>query len=883
MQPRLYIFLVFTFLTVSVFPQQEANNWYFGEFAGLSFGSGVPVAQTNGALSTMEGCSSISSSSGALRFYTDGIQVWNRNHVQMPNGFGLKGDPSSTQSGIIIPKPASTNLYYIFTIDDVANGNGGDKGINYTLVDMNLQQWKGDVVDTVKNVNLTTPMCEKVTAVGHSNGFDTWVITQKWETNHIYSYLVTNDGVNHTPVISEGGVVISGSVHNAKGYMKVSPDGEVLAKANAGLHSVEIFDFNNSSGQATNARLIPGIAGEPYGIEFSPDGKLLYVNTWKNNGGKELLQYDLEAGDITAIIASKYQVATGTEGALQIAPDNRIYVAMNNSSSLSRINQPNTYGPDCNFEYGTISLGGKTSRWGLPPFIQSFFSFNAAFYNDKPCFTIPTQFYENSSQEPDSVLWTFGDPNSGDDNISRLNDPLHLFTAVGLYAVSLTVWIEGVEVDVNHLVIVADKPEINLGADSTLCDGESLFLDAGEGFDSYLWSNGETTRTITVNSTGEYWAEIGVDGNCFNRDTIEVEFAANPIADAGTSQSIVVGTSTVLNGNAESGTPPYSYLWTPASQLIQNDIQNPTTVALFAPQVYSLGISDANNCSSTQSEVLIDVYEPGDDLSAIGNINPATICRGEEVNVSAIASGGSPEYSYYWTTTPPGPTWSTAEFTDTPDANRTYNLTVTDSEGTNFNVTLGVIVNQLPEIELKPDNVAWYRPDTIKACVRDTVYLDAWESGEEPPLNTNFLWTPSGQIDRVYNALTNGSWIDFQTHTVQVTDGATGCKNQNGITIFFDFNECAIGVEETPEEYQVIGIHPNPNNGRFTLEINENLKNIELEIVDVKGQRIEHQLLQGEFFKGDEININVEFPQKGVYFILFNSNGKQFVKKIFIN
>ncbi len=353
--------------------QMESANWFFGENAGLTFKNYLPEAITDGSLSTMEGCSSISDQEGHLLFYTDGITVWNKDHQQMPHGNNLLGNPSSSQSGIIVARPASDNLYYMFTIDDVAQGPGGSYGINYSLVDMRLLNWKGDVVDTVKNVNLTKPMCEKLAAVGHANGLNIWLIAQKWGTNHIYSYLITNEGINETPIISELGLVINGNIDNAKGYMKVSPNGEVLAKANAGMKNVEIFDFNNATGIVSNARLITGILGEPYGIEFSPDNKLLYVSSWKDHVGKYLLQYDLEAGNIDDIIASQYIVATGTEGALQIAPDNRIYVAMNNSGSLSRINQPNKIGVDCDFEYAIVSLGGRTCRWGLPDFISSIF------------------------------------------------------------------------------------------------------------------------------------------------------------------------------------------------------------------------------------------------------------------------------------------------------------------------------------------------------------------------------------------------------------------------------------------------------------------------------------------------------------------------------
>jgi len=348
--------------------QMESSNWYFGEFAGLSFNNGFPEANINGALTTWEGCTSISSSSGELLFYTDGSNIWNREHVLMPNGSGLLGSISSSQSALVIQKPQNDSLYYLFTIDDVAHGNGGSFGLNYSIINMNLDSDLGDVIEEEKNNELTSPMCEKITATKHANGVDVWVLSQKWGTNDIYAYLLTAEGIDTEAVISSSGIIISGIIDNAKGYMKVSPNGSIIAKANAGMHSVEIFDFNNATGIVTNPRVIPGMAGEPYGIEFSPDNKLLYVNTWKNQSGQRLLQYDLEAGDINDIIASKYIVGTGTNGALQMAPDNRIYVAMNGSGGLSRISQPNKYGIECGFEFNTISLGGKSSQYGLPNF-----------------------------------------------------------------------------------------------------------------------------------------------------------------------------------------------------------------------------------------------------------------------------------------------------------------------------------------------------------------------------------------------------------------------------------------------------------------------------------------------------------------------------------
>ena len=101
--------------TLFVFAQNEGNIWYFGENAGLDFNSGVPVVLTDGQLVTQEGCASIADNNGDLLFYTDGMTVYNKQHTIMPNGYGLLGNNSSTQSAIIVKQPGSASIYYIFT------------------------------------------------------------------------------------------------------------------------------------------------------------------------------------------------------------------------------------------------------------------------------------------------------------------------------------------------------------------------------------------------------------------------------------------------------------------------------------------------------------------------------------------------------------------------------------------------------------------------------------------------------------------------------------------------------------------------------------------------------------------------------------------------
>ena len=246
------LFVIFSLFGLFLHAQNEASNWYFGENAGLSFdlsGNRI-INKTDGQLNTREGCSSISDDDGNLLFYTDGVTVWNRDHVQMVNGFDLHGDSSSTQSAIIVPKPASTSIYYVFTVD---NGiDGVNYGLNYSEVDMTLNFGLGAV--TVKNTNLL-PLCsEKITAVLKDCLTEAlWVVTfapqdvtqQVFNTYH--SFEISDMGVNTNSVKS----TFTNQITEPRGYLKLSPDGTKVACANV-KSGLFLYDFDAAAGTLSN-------------------------------------------------------------------------------------------------------------------------------------------------------------------------------------------------------------------------------------------------------------------------------------------------------------------------------------------------------------------------------------------------------------------------------------------------------------------------------------------------------------------------------------------------------------------------------------------------------------------------------------------------------
>lgn len=470
---KLQFFFLFVFFLFFFFgqAQQQAANWYFGNKAGLNFSSGNPTPLLDGQLNQLEGCASISDSDGNLLFYTDGSVVYNQNHQLMQNGTGLLGNSSSSQSAIVIPAPNSTNLYYIFTVDAAENASAN--GLNYSVVNMDLAGGLGAIIPDQKNMLLYTPVSEKVTAIRHTNGTDFWVVSHKLQSDQFISYLVTQAGVNATPVTTaigdfhdQGGF---STTVGARGCLKASPDGTKLACAkNQGNQGLELFDFDKASGVVSNAM---DLSDSPYfGVEFSPNSNILYAST---NFTGQLHQYNASLGTEMQIINSKIILSTKLKyGALQLGIDGKMYIAQFLSYYLSVVNNPNQSGLACNFNEDAVDLGGRQSLLGLPAYIQDFFQF--AILAQNTCLNQDTFFEIDTDAELATISWNFGDPASGAGNTSTLVNPSHEFSTTGTFTVTadLTTTL-GYSLSLTQEVTVYENPEATIPDNLEECSTSS--------------------------------------------------------------------------------------------------------------------------------------------------------------------------------------------------------------------------------------------------------------------------------------------------------------------------------------------------------------------------------------------------------------------------
>lgn len=352
------------------FAQHYADKWYFGNMAGLDFTAGGPVAIATSQMAAGEGSAAISDpSTGALLFYTDGMSVWNASNTVMPNGSGLMGGMSSTQAALIVPKPESNSEYYIFTTDQT----GSSQGLRFSTVNMLLDGGNGNV--TAKNILLKTPVTEKVTAVRQPGTPNYWVVAHGWNNDAFHAYKITPAGIDSAVVSNVGIVHTDAAIQNSYGQMKFNTCGDRLALAAGYLDKVELFDFDVATGIVSNPQTI-SYSDHVYGVEFSPNGDVLYVSTYDAAG--TLLQYDLTLPNIGAIV-SAVQIVSTSEGIypLQRAVDGKIYVVKSFSQFIGAIQSPNSIGAlACNYIENQIDLDpsfmGANSGIGLPNFVTSF-------------------------------------------------------------------------------------------------------------------------------------------------------------------------------------------------------------------------------------------------------------------------------------------------------------------------------------------------------------------------------------------------------------------------------------------------------------------------------------------------------------------------------
>ncbi len=284
---------------------------------------------------------------------------------------------------------------------------------------------------------------------------------------------------------------------------------------------------------------------------------------------------------------------------------------------------------------------------------------------------------------------------------------------------------------------------------------------------------------VTPTQTTSYLAVVLLNDIVPFIDTITITVNPLPIANAGGDQVILQGTFTFLDGSATGGNGLYFYSWEPVNMVI--DPTNPTTetVTLWSTQLYTLFVYDDLGCESTGSDVVIAVEN--DPLFAYITVDEPIVCSGDTVTLEVHAYGGdiSQNYTYEWTSDPPGLIVFTPVAVATPIQTTTYFVRV---DCGNESYTDSVIIT-VPVV-----NPAIIGDTTV--CAFETGVLYTTDS-----TGNYFNWSISGLVPQGTNQINNQFSINW---------GDVGVGQLKVIETTADIYQCSDSA------YINIAVFPNP-------------------------------------------------------------------------
>jgi PKD repeat protein len=245
--------------------------------------------------------------------------------------------------------------------------------------------------------------------------------------------------------------------------------------------------------------------------------------------------------------------------------------------------------------------------------------------------------YTNTSTgSPTSYSWSFP---GGTPSTSTAESPTVTYSTAGTYNVVLTATNgsgSNTTTMTNYVTVnaVPAAPTITAGGSTTFCSGGSVTLTSSAG-NSYLWSNGATTQSITATTAGTYTVQVSNPSGCQSAASSATTVTVNPTPaaptiTAGGSTTFCSGGSVTLTSSAGN-----SYLWSNGA----------TTQSITATTAgtYTVQVSNPSGCQSVASSATTVTVNPTPAAPTITAGGSTTFCSGGSVTLTSSAGN-----SYLW-------------------------------------------------------------------------------------------------------------------------------------------------------------------------------------------------------------------------------------------
>jgi len=589
-----------------------------------------------------------------------------------------------------------------------------------------------------------------------------WGVSVSHDGAKVY---ITNAGANTVSVINTATNTVSATIPvglNPNGIV-VNSDGSRVYVVNNDDNTVSVINTNTNSVTASIS-----VGNSPAGVSVSPDGSKVYVTNWDDN----TVSVINAAADTVLVTITVGLNPVGIDA----SPNGRnIYVANSNDGTVSVINADAdtvsaTITTIANNPYGiTVSPDGSkiyVTNEGNPHAVNVIDSTTNSVANTITVGTHPL----GISITPDgSKLYV---ANYSDNTVSVINAATN--TVINTITVGTNPLAFG-----NFIAPCAvQSSTITASGTTTFCMGDSVVLTSSSAT-SYLWNNSSTDSSISVHSSGNYFATVTFINGC-----------------TATSDTITV-------------TVHPSYADTAYSQVCQGSsftFPDSTTIIANVDTTQTSHFTTINSCDS----IIFTYLTVNSTIATITPNDTLTFCSGDSMQLTASTGA-----NFLWNN---GATTQSIYASDSGN----YTVTITGSNGcTGISNTTNVIVNPSPPV-----------PTISVFVLHDTTFLISsvgsgiqWEYdapfiGWFPiPTDTNFI--SIGLISGCYEVVATG------------TNGCTSVSDSVCITV-------ATGIPEITSN-NGISVYPNPNNGTFILNCQMTNYNCQLKITDVCGRIVYSQ------------------------------------------
>lgn len=185
--------------------------------------------------------------------------------------------------------------------------------------------------------------------------------------------------------------------------------------------------------------------------------------------------------------------------------------------------------------------------------------------------------------EGNSITFDAGNPGSNYTWNTAAGSQTITINTAGEYIVQVSNSDGCIESDSINLT-VSPMPVVDLGNDTSICDGNTLILDAGNAGFTFDWNTSESSQTINTSGSGTYSVVVSGGPGCTDEDSITINIFTNPTVNLGNDTSICSGDTITIDPQNTGA----KYQWSTA--------ESTQSIMISTAATYSVTVTDVNGC-----------------------------------------------------------------------------------------------------------------------------------------------------------------------------------------------------------------------------------------------------------------------------------------------